>query len=256
MAVGTAGFQLVSQRGFVHDDVHEDCNHDGNDDPHVDLGVGEQVIQPHFGGFHPIERSLVNIARLGVFHHVFEVADVKHPRDQVGGQPVGHDTGKHFVDVQESLEQTGDGPPNSASQAAAHEGDDPNEASRDRLGGNPQGQHQGDHGTHEVLAGGADVEQTCLKGHSHREAGHNQGGGSEEHISDVCRVKTKGQVACGIPPCAEQTAKDQLDTVQCAGKGQVITGEAYNQDDDAAHHQANDNRENGGQDGLGRVLFQ
>ena len=255
MAVGAAGLELIAQGGLAHDNVHEDGNENGDEDAHVHLGVGEDVVQPHLGGGYTVVGGLVDVAGLGILHHVFEVAHVKHPGDQVGRQPVGHDAGQDLVDVQEGLEQAGDGPPHGAGQAAAQEGDDPHQGRRDRLSGDTQGQHEGDHGAHEVLARRTDVEQAGLEGHSHRQTGEDQGGGPEEHVAQVGGVKAKGQLPRRVPPGAKDATHNQADAIPSAGQGEVVAGSRHDEHDDAAHYQADEDGEDGGQDGAGRLLL-
>ena len=208
VAVGSAGFQLIAQGGFVHDNVHEHSDQNSDQDAHVDLGIGKDFIQTHFRRRHTVECRFVDVAGFGVFCDILEVADIEEPGHEIGGQPVGHDAGQNLVDIQEGFQQSWDSPPNGPGSTAAQKCDKPNQCRRHRFRGDAQRQHQGDHGTHEVLSRGADVEQSRLEGHRHRETRQNQWGPAEEHIPNVGWVETKGQVSSGIASSAEQTAKD------------------------------------------------
>ena len=139
MAVGATGLQLIAQGGLGHQDKDQDGNDDRHHNAAVDLGAGEDLVQPQLGRLHTVERSLIDIGRLGVLHMVLEVgkqaAIVKQPGYQVGGDPVGHDTGQHLIDVEEGLDQAGDTTPDGASQASAHKSDHPHQGSRHHAGG-------------------------------------------------------------------------------------------------------------------------
>ena len=255
MAVGAAGLQLIAQGGLVHQNVDQNGDDDGHDDPAVHLRAGEQLVQTEFGGLHAVVAGFVDIAALGVLHQVAVIAAVEHPGHQVGGDPVGHNTGQHFVDVQEGLDDTGNAAPQGARQHAAQKGDDPHQRSGHHFGGNAQRQHEGGSSAHQVLAGGADVEQAGLEGDRHRQTGEDQRGGPEEHVAHAGGVETEGQLAGGVAAGAEQAAEHQANALPRAGKAQILIAQAHHQDDDAAHGHADENGDQRGQHRFGAVLL-
>ena len=204
------------------------------------------MIQSHLGRCHTVEGGLINVSRLGILHHVFEIADVEHPGNQVGCQPVGHDTSQHLIDIEKRLQEPRDRSPNRTGQTAAHKGNDPNQPRRDHLGRDAQRQHQGHHGAHQILSRGADIEQARLESHRHGESCQDQRRRPEKHVPDVGGVKSKSQGSRCIPACAEQAAKNQPDSIPRTGGREGIAGHPHNQDNDTAHHKPNDDGENGG----------
>ena len=245
VAVGAAGLQLIAQGGLVHQDVHGDGDDDGNENAAVDLGAGEDGVQPQLGGGHAVEGGLIDVAGLGALGEVLEAADVEHPGHQVGGDPVGHDARQHLVDVQQGLYQAGDRAPQSAGQAPGQEGQHPDDAHGHGLGGDGQGHHQGDHGGDQILTGGADVEQAGLEGHGHGKSRHDQGRCPEQHVAQVHGVEAPGQGTGGVPAGAENTGKDDADTVPRAGQRDLLIAHAHDEHGDAAHQQTRQNGDQG-----------
>ena len=245
VTVGAAGLQLIAQGGLVHQDVHGDGDDDGNENAAVDLGAGEDGVQPQLGGGHAVEGGLIDIAGLGALDHILEIADVEHPGHQVGGDPVGHDARQHLVDVQQGLHQAGDRAPQSAGQAPGQEGQHPDNAHGHSAGGNGQGHHQGDHGGDQILTGGTDVKEARLEGHGHGKARHDQGRGPEQHVAQVHGVEAPGQGTGGVAAGAEDTGEDDADAVPCAAQGDLLVEQAHDQNGDAAHQKTRHNGDQG-----------
>ena len=254
MTVGAAGLQLVAEGGFFHNDIDHNGQQDRHKDTAVDLRIGEQVVQAHLGGSHTVIGGLIDVTGLGVFHHVLEVADIEHPRHQIGGDPVGHDAGQYLVDVQQRLQQAGDGAPQRAGQHAAQKGQQPDNAGRNRRRGYAQRDIQRDKSAHQVLTGCADVEQARLKGYRHGKAGHDQRRGAEEHIADILGIEAPCQSAGGVTPGVEDTGEDQADAVPDARAGDLTVENAHNGHHDAAHQQTYQNGDQGGDQLFGAVL--
>ena len=254
MAVGAAGFQLIAEGGLFHDDVNHDGQQNGHQDTAVHLRVGEQVVKTHLGGGHVVVGGLVDIAGLGVFHHVLEVADVEHPRHQVGGDPVGHDAGQHLIDVQQCLQQAGDRAPQRACQHAAQEGQQPDQRGRHGLRGDAQRDIQGRQRTHQVLARRADIEQARFEGNGHGQTGHDQRRGAEQHIADVLGVEAPGQGTGGVTAGVQDTGEDQADAVPDARAGDLAVEGAHDGHHDTAHQQTYQNGDQGGDQFLGAIF--
>src|SRR5699024_6011594 len=62
VAVAAAGLELIAQGRLVHQDVHEHGDEGGDEDAAVDLGVGEEDVEPHLGRLHAVEGGLVYVA--------------------------------------------------------------------------------------------------------------------------------------------------------------------------------------------------
>ena len=246
MAVAAAGLELVAEGGLLHDDIHHDRQQDRQQNAGVDLRAGEQLVQPQLRRCHAVKRCLVDIAGLGVLHHVLEVADVEHPCHQIGGDPVGHNARQHLVDVQQSLQQAGDRAPQSAGQHTAQQSQDPDDTRRHGSGGNTQSDAQGSQRTHQILTRRTNVEQARLKGDGHGKAGHDQRRGSEQHITDVLRVKAPGQCTGSVTTGTEDTTENQANTVPDAAACDLWLDQANNEHHDAAHQQTDQNRDQGG----------
>ena len=254
MAVGAAGLQLIAEHRLLHDNVHHDGQNDGHQNTGIDLGAGEQLIQSQLGCGHTVEGGLVDVTGLCAFCYVLEAADIKHPGDKIGCDPVGHDAGQHLVDIQQRLQQSGDRTPQGASQHTAQKGQQPDDAHGHGLGGDAQRDGQRDKRTHQILAGCADIEQARLEGHRHGKAGHDQRHGAEEHIAHILGVKAPGQRARSVAACAEDAGKNQPDALPHTGSGDLLLRQAHNNDHDAAQQQAGQDGQQRGQDLLGAIL--
>ena len=255
MAVGAAGLELIAQSGLVDQNIHGNGNDDGNEDAAVDLGAGEQLVQPQLRSRHAVEGSLINIPGLGIFHHVFEIAHVKGPGHDVRRQPVGHDAGQNLVDIQKGLQHAGDGAPQRAGQAAAQESDHPDETSRHRLRRNSQSQHERCHGAHQILSRRADVEQARLVGHSYGKAGHNQRRRPEQHVAQRLGVIAPGQVARRVPAGGQNAREDQPHTIPNALGGDGVLAQTHQHHHNGAHKQAHQNGDQRRQHLFGGILF-
>ena len=255
MTIGAAGFQLIAQGGFGHQNINKNGNPNGDQNAAIDLRIGEQLVQSHFGGLDTVKAGFVDIAALGVLNHVAIVAAVKNPGYQIGGNPVGHDACQNLVDVQERLDQTGNGAPECACQNTAGKGDDPDQPGGDNLRGNPQCQHQRCGGAHQILTRRADVEKTRFEGDGDGKTGQSQRRGSEEHIADTLGIEAPGQLTGGIASGAENTGKDQTNALPGAGQGQLLAEKPHYENENAADQQTDDDGKQGSQHASGAILL-
>ena len=240
-AVGTTGLELVAEGGARQNDKDDDRQNDGHDDAAVDLGIRKEHIQAHFGGGDIVEGGFIDVAALGVLHHVLEIGDVKDPCHKVGCDPVGHDAGQHLVDVEQRLEHARNGTPQRARQHAAEEGQEPNDFRRDDRGRNAQRDEQRGRGACQVLSRSADVEQPGLERHRHGKASEDQRRGAEEHVAHTGGIKAKGKRARRITARGEQAAKDQANPVPYAFETQRGGAQTHDQNNQTARDQAHQN---------------
>ena len=271
MSVGTAGLELIAQGGLGHEDVNPDGNQNGNEDAGIDLGTGENFIQTQLGGLYaaavhigpgpihhgPAIGGLIDIAALGILHRVLEhFIRVKEPGHQIGCNPVCHNTGQHFVDVEQGLYKAGDAAPQRPGQHAAQKGQQPDNRAGQRGDRNTQGDGQGNHGPHQILPRRTDVEQARLERHRHGQSGEDQRGCTEEHVADALGVEAPGEAARRVPSGAEDAEKDKPDAFPGACHAQVVAEQAHHQHQNAAHRQTDDNGKQGCQHSLCPILLQ
>ena len=228
MTVCAASLQLITQGGLVQQDINQNCKYDGDQDAAVDLGAGEDLIQAELRCFYAVKGGLIDISALSVLHHILKGAHIERPGNDIGRQPVGHNAGQNFVDVQKCLQHTGNCAPQSAGQHTAHKSNDPNQPGGHHAGGNTQSQHQGGQCAHQVLTGCADVEKACLEGNRHGKTGHNNRGCTEKHIAQALRIIAPSKdtvLTAGI----ENTCKNQLYAISDTLHGHTL-GKTHDHD--------------------------
>ena len=254
MTIGAAGLQLISQGRLIDEDIHANGDHNGDQEAPVCLGSREQLVHKQLGVGHSVEGGLVNVAAFGVFHHVFEIAHIEGPGDNIGCQPVGHNAGQNLVDVQKCLQRTGNRAPQSTCQNAAQKGQNPDEPGRNGRAGDSQRNHQGGQRAHEILAGSTDVKQTRLVGNGHGKAGHNQRGGPEKHIAQILGVVAPGQLTRPVSAGGEDTGKYQANAVPDAGIGNGALRQAHNDYHQGTNQKADQNGQQRCQNRFGGVF--
>ena len=258
VAVRAAGLELIAQGGPVHEDVDADRRENGDEDAGVDLGAGKQLIEAQLGGGHALSRHIlsvheavsgfIDVTGLGVLYYIFKIGCVEEPGDHIGRDPVGHDAGQHLIDIQQGLDESGNRAPERPRETAADKGQQPDQEAGHGPGGDGEGHGERRRRAHQVLARRADVEKAGLEGDRDAETGHDQRRGAKEHIAEVCRVEAPGQRAGGVPPGAEDTREEQLDALRRPGKADVFRQRADDQHQHAAHHEADDDGQQGGEE--------
>ena len=255
MAVRAAGAQLIAERRFRDHNVHKDREQNRNDNAAVHLRAGEELVEPELGGGDIVVGRFVDVAGLGVLHHVLEIADIKKPRDNVRRDPVGHNAGDDLVDVQQRLEHAGDRAPERARRHAAEERQQPDDHGGNLLGRNAQRDEKRGARSGEILSRSADVEKAGLERRRHRETREDQRRGAEEHIADARGVEAERQRAGGVAPGAEKSEQHEPDALPCALESERLVGDADDENEHRADQKADENGEQRSDDRTRAVLM-
>ena len=256
MAVGAAGLELIAEGRLGHHHVNGDGKEDGEDNAAVDLRAREKLVKAHLRGGDTVVGRLIDVAGLGGLGHIFEIADIEEPRDEVCRDPVRHDAGEHLVDVEQRLKKAGDRAPDRTRERAAEKGEQPDERGGHRLGRKTEGDGERHERTDEVLARRADVEKARLIRHADGKSRHDERRGAEEHIADVCRVEAPRQRTGGVASRGEEAAEHDADAVPCGRERKIGAREAHDEDDDAADGETDEDGEDRGRDGLEAFALQ
>ena len=230
--VEAGGLQLIAEPGLFHDDVNCKCQNDGNGncDGNVLVAVKE-LVKPHSGddGLAVNALDMYGVGAGGLLDLAEQVIH------GIEGDPVEHDARDNLVNVAVGLENTADGAENGACQhTEKHAGPPGHIQSQSRV--------EADACAGGVLTGNADVEETDLICKQNGQRAHKQGRGLYKGVAEVFQ----GNLFAGVVE----------EVFNKAGDGLARTVGIDEQQNDVAQEQAQNNADDGGNEGLNTVIFQ
>ena len=179
------GFQLIAKGRFFQHDPHHNGHDDGQKDGDGGVAGVEQFAHPAGRDLRlrGVGGQLPGAGVMRIIHHAGAAA-IDDLIDKVQTDPVEHDRGNNFVDVQVRLKDAGNGPPQRTEHSGYQQAHPPGHAQHN-------GKVQSAESAQRVLPCCANVEQAGFERKGNRKAGHDQRGGLGQHLAAAIREVIK-----------------------------------------------------------------